>query len=145
MNIQTIELFTWVEIFEEKTTTTRVLRHTITQPSGLIYFQDEYLKHYMPGGAISSERTPWNMLETPVVPDEPVGTFEYAGLFGAVMRSGKAYLYAAKAPNPNDEDEKIAFEIFQRTHRIHEWPHEWVKFAGGIPETLSRLGESKAK
>lgn len=137
MQLQTIDLFSWTDDSNAGPVLTRVVRHTIVQPNGLMYYQDEYLKHYTDTHAISSERTPWNMIPPPPVPDEPVGTFEYAGLFGAVMRSGKAYIFAAKVPDPDDEDAKIAFDIYQRSHRIHEWPHEWVSFANALPETLA--------
>lgn len=144
MQLQTIDLFSWTEPSAVGgPVLVRVLRHTIIQTNGLIYYQDEYLKQYTSTNAIASERTPWNMVTAPTVPDEPVGTFEYAGLFGAVMRSGKAYLYAAKVPDPTDEDAKTAFDIYQRSHRIHEWPHEWVKFAGAIPQTLAMLAGEK--
>lgn len=143
MNIQTLELFQWADIQEDgKTIQTRVLRHTLVQPNGLIYFQDEYVKLYTPAMSISSERTPWSQLEVPAIPDEPIGVFSYGGLFGAVMRSGKAYIYAAKVPDENDEDAVTAYNLFQRAHRIHEWPHEWVKFAGAVPETFSYVAEN---
>lgn len=138
MQIQTLELFQWVDVQDDKKSVqTRVLRHTITQPNGLIYYQDEYVKLYMPSLAISSERTDWNILSVPAVPDEPVGVFQYAGLFGAVMRSGKSYLFAARVPDKDDEDAQIAYQVFQKAHKIHEWPHEWVEFQGALPETLA--------
>jgi hypothetical protein len=61
------------------------------------------------------------------------------------MRSGKTYLYAAKVPSKDDDDASIAYEVFQKAHKIHEWPHEWVEFHDPLPESFSYMGKGGKK
>ena len=113
-------------------TQVNVLRHWLIYPDGRIFFQDETLTS-RDGVMQSSTRTDWEQLPTPPQMESVAGTFEYGGLPGVVTVSGKAYLWASK--QPDNEEEEGLIRVLSQEHRIHDWPHMWVPFNEPVPGT----------
>lgn len=108
MNLQVFEL----PPTSANGTETRHYRHWLTYADGRIYFQDEACTEVR--GVWNSHRSEWQQLPTPPMTWEVAGVIDHGGLPLAILRNGRAYIWA-----------RPEGEAVQR----------WTPFEDPIPET----------